>query len=288
LPGASVPETTHTPAITQPPQVLSQVSVATLQTALLPHWFTGAEQASVSSLHVEMPLQATPSSQLRGVPVQEPPRQISPTVQKSWSSHVASSLLDQPPGSRVGSQIRQGFAGWMALAATHSPAMKQPGQVASQAPASPSQSGTEGQLPLLAQSSSAAVPSALWLAFRFAGLITCPSLEGSVETFGALPAAPMGAGWFGLVTCGGLYGRYSPSQAVTAATVKSSCPASPAKTPRPIPNFNICFFIRPATQNAGDAQVARSGAMPGCRRISPLAPTDDVPAPGPAIMASAP
>jgi hypothetical protein len=97
--------------MTQPPQVLSQVSVATLQIALLPHWFTGAEHVSDSSLHVEVPLQATPSSQLRAVPVQEPVRQTSPTVQKSWSSHVAPSLFDQPLGSRVGAQMRQGFSG---------------------------------------------------------------------------------------------------------------------------------------------------------------------------------
>jgi hypothetical protein len=204
LPGASAPASTQTPAITQPLQVLSQVSVATLHTALVPHWLTGAEQLSEASSQVETPLHATPSSHLRGLPVQEPARQTSSIVQKSWSSHGASSLFDQARASRAGSQIRQAFSGWTASAATHSPPMKQPGQLASHAPASASQSETGGQLPSAAQPSSLATPTALSSAPRFEGAMSWPSLAGPEATLGPAGAvAALGAGWLALVTCGG-------------------------------------------------------------------------------------
>ncbi len=53
--------------------------------------------------------------------------------------HATPSLGDQPPESRLGSQMRHVLAGFMALGATHSPSIKQPGHPAAHPP---SQSGS--------------------------------------------------------------------------------------------------------------------------------------------------
>jgi len=117
--------------MTQPVHVITHESVWMSQSALLPQLLTSGEQLREVSLQVEIPLHATPSSQVRGLPPQPSAPQTSSIVQNSPSSQVAPSFGDQPRGLRLGSQIRQIVSGSSLPTATHSPSTRQPGQVAS-------------------------------------------------------------------------------------------------------------------------------------------------------------
>src|SRR4051812_31564878 len=93
LPGRALPFGTHTPSTRQPSQVIVHVSVEISQNVPPAHWFTPGAQRASASTHTDEPLQATPSSQSSGVPLQEPRSHTSPVVQKRPSSHSPPSAL---------------------------------------------------------------------------------------------------------------------------------------------------------------------------------------------------
>ncbi len=80
--------------MTQPEQLVTQVSEETSQ--ICPSWHVSSPgwQRSLPSSQLSTPVQATPSSQLRGVPLHVPPEQMSLTVQNRSSSQSAPSLSD--------------------------------------------------------------------------------------------------------------------------------------------------------------------------------------------------
>ena len=112
---------THEPPqrLVPPPQLSTQLSAAASQTWPAPHVLVPASQRSVDSLQDSLPLQDTPSSQLRAVPPAQTAaaEQASPTVQKSPSSHAAPVLADHAEVDALGSQTWHPFAGLVVLGA---------------------------------------------------------------------------------------------------------------------------------------------------------------------------
>jgi hypothetical protein len=179
-------------------------------------------------------LQATPSSQARAVPEQEPARQRSSIVQKRSSSQVRPSLLDQPRESCSGSQRRHGLPGSGAPLATHSLSMKHPGQVASQMDASPSQIGRGEHAPASVLEHG---PSVRVVPFRSCSLEITISGSGSISWLSAdrlgegsaeFEVPCLAPGWFEAVVfvTPSATGRTFASQAITTQAVRSAAGGS--------------------------------------------------------------
>src|SRR6185436_4267721 len=69
----------------------------------------GDTQAPVAGLQVSLPLQRLPSSQVTGVPVHEPPPQLSPVVQRSPSSQLLELLVNTQPAPGTQASVVHGL-----------------------------------------------------------------------------------------------------------------------------------------------------------------------------------
>ena len=76
-----MPAAKHTPPITQPLHVATQVSLLVLQIVPLVHVVVPGAQRAPAASHVSTPLHATPSEQLRAVPLQ-----VAAAVQVSFTT----------------------------------------------------------------------------------------------------------------------------------------------------------------------------------------------------------
>ncbi len=109
--GLVVPAAKQVPPTTQPAHVVTHISVVVLQTSVPPQVVVPATQVSPDSLHVSVPVHATPSEQFRAVPEHARAEQRSPSVQKRPSSQVAPSFALHT----VGVAVRQTSHGFMGL-----------------------------------------------------------------------------------------------------------------------------------------------------------------------------
>jgi hypothetical protein len=116
--GFVVPAAKHTPPITQPPHVATQLFDDGLQIVPPVHVVAPATHRLVVSLQVSTPLHATPSSQkFVRMPEHRPPEHVSFVVQNMPSSQCAPSAGLNAVTERAGSQISQTFDGLAVIGA---------------------------------------------------------------------------------------------------------------------------------------------------------------------------
>lgn len=118
--------------MTQPAHAATQVSKLVLQTSVAAHVDVPAAHESAVSSQVSVPLHATPSEQMRAVPLQAPARQVSPSVQNAPSSQRAPALSLQEVRDEATVQTWQAFVGFTCPAPKQLPPITQPLQVATQ------------------------------------------------------------------------------------------------------------------------------------------------------------
>jgi hypothetical protein len=126
LVGSSCPAPKQLPPITQPLHVATHASVARSQIITPVHVGVPATHACIDSLHVSSPSHAMPSEQLRAVPWQAVPVQLSPVVQYMPSSQAAPEFGDQSVADTDMWQTSHWFAGLRIPFGMHAPRIMQP------------------------------------------------------------------------------------------------------------------------------------------------------------------
>jgi len=134
----------------QPLHVITHASVLVLQIWPAPQVEVPRSQRSAASVHVSVPLHATPSLHTRAMPPTQAAidEQVSPVVQYSPSSQLAPVSGVHAVLDVAVSHVSHRLEGLMALAAWQTPAMMQPLQVITQALLAVSQICPAGQVGL--------------------------------------------------------------------------------------------------------------------------------------------